>query len=196
MHRTMLFNQMIEVMQRFYPISSALILQLSQVIHFIDYRAGYTILNYKEIQKFIWFQLKGTSAEMTRDIVNSGEFASWFWFVGDFIYTTPGFFSQQPSESAIVILEDSSFIYISIEDFTALKRQFLEAESLIEKLRDNYKVLRTQHAADMKRTALERARNLCHNHPHLLKICSRKQLASFLSMSPDTLTRSLKKLTN
>jgi hypothetical protein len=194
MHSTILVNQMIDVMQRFYPISPALVLQLSQIVHFMDCRAGDTILNYKEIQKFVWFQLKGTSAEMTRDIESSKESTSWFWFVGDFLHTTPGFFSQQPSVSAIITLEDSSFIGISVEDFTILKRQFFEAEQLIEKLRDNCKVLRTQHLIDMKRSALERTRNLCRNHPNLLKICSRKQLASFLSMSPDTLTRAMKKL--
>ncbi|WP_074604788.1 Crp/Fnr family transcriptional regulator [Pedobacter steynii] len=160
----------------------------------MDCRAGNTILNYKEIQKFVWFQLKGTSAEMTRDMESSEESTSWFWFVGDFLHTTPGFFSQQPSVSSIVTLEDSSFIAISVEDFTALKKQFFEAEQLIEKLRDNCRVLRTQHLIDMKRTALERTRNLYYNHPNLLKICSRKQLASFLNMSPDTLTRAMKKL--
>ncbi|NQX38762.1 cAMP-binding domain of CRP or a regulatory subunit of cAMP-dependent protein kinases [Pedobacter steynii] len=194
MHNAILVHQMIDVMRRFSPVSSALALQLSQIVHFMDCRAGNTILNYKEIQKFVWFQLKGTSAEMTRDMESSEESTSWFWFVGDFLHTTPGFFSQQPSVSSIVTLEDSSFIAISVEDFTALKKQFFEAEQLIEKLRDNCRVLRTQHLIDMKRTALERTRNLYYNHPNLLKICSRKQLASFLNMSPDTLTRAMKKL--
>jgi hypothetical protein len=185
---------MIDILQRVYPISTALVVQLSQVIHFIDCRAGDTILNYKEIQKFVWFQLKGTSAEMTRDVKSSKESISWFWFVGDFLHTTPGLFSQQPSGNSIVILEDSSFIAISVEDYTLLKKQFSEADWLIEKLRDNCKVIRTQHLIDMKCSALERTRNLYHAHPNLLKICSRKQLASFLNMSPDTLTRSLRKL--
>jgi CRP-like cAMP-binding protein len=194
MHQPILFYQMIDLMQRFYPIPSALVVQLSKVIHIINCSAGETILNYKEIQKSVWFQLKGTSAEMTRDSRSSREFISWFWFVGDFLHTTPGFFSQQPSGNSIVILEDSSFIAISVEDYTALKKQFFEAEKLIEKLRDNCKVLRTQHLIDMKGSALERTRNLYHTHPNLLKICSRKQLASFLNMSPDTFTRAMKKL--
>jgi len=194
MHQPILFHQMIDIMQRFSPIPTALVVQLSQVVHIINCSAGETILNYKEIQKFVWFQLKGTSAEMTRDMESSKESTSWFWFVGDFLHTTPGFFSQQPSGSSIITLEDSSFIAISVEDFIALKKQFLEAEPLIEKLRDNCRVLRTKHLIDMKRSALERTRNLCHSHPNLLKICSRKQLASFLNMSPDTLTRAMKKL--
>jgi len=195
MHQhSILFNRLVEVKKRFHPISSAYVLQMAQFSHIKFYKAGETILNFKEIQSFVWFQGSGTTMEITRDLISGKEFTTWFWFPDDFLYTEPGFFSQHPSVSSIVALEDSIFMYISVEDFLTLKQLFSETEKVSEKLRDNYKMRRTQHTLDMKHIAIERIRSFHSTHPALFKVCSRKRLASFLGMSPDTLTREMKKL--
>lgn len=195
MHQhSILFNRLVEVKKRFYPISSAYVLQMAQFSHVIRFKAGETILNFKEIQNFVWFQGSGSTMEITRDLISGKEFVTWFWFPDDFLYTEPGFFSQHPSVSSIVALEDSIFMYISVEDFLTLKQQFAETEKVSEKLRDNYKMLRMQHTLGMKNIAIERISNLHNIHPVLFKVCSRKRLASFLDMTPDTLTREMKKL--
>jgi CRP-like cAMP-binding protein len=188
-----LFNQMIEVMRGFYPnLSNGFILQLREYIRFIDHNAGEIILHYKEVQKVAWFQGSGISAEITDPfgiaIIN------FFWFAKDFLFTTPGFFSQDESESSILIIEDSTFAYISAQDFAKLKQQFPEAEILSEKLRNHYKALNMQRTIDNKRKTIIRVKELYRQHERLFELCSKKQLAGYLGMEPDTLTRAMKKL--
>ena len=193
-HHSLLFNQMIEVLQRFYPnLPTAFILQLREYIRFISHTQSEIILHYKEVQKVAWFLGAGTCAEITIDPVTKEEITTFFWFGNDFLFTTPGFFSQQPTESYIQVLEASSFAFIEVENFIKLKQQFPETEILSERLRDYYKALNLQHTIDNKRKSLDRVRDLHSVHEKLFEICTRKQLASYLNMTPDTLKRAMRK---
>lgn len=192
-NQSILFTQMIDVMRGVYPnLSNTFILQLRKFIHFIEHSAGEIILHYKEVPKVAWFQASGISAEITDPYGKAA--TSFFWFANDFLFTTPGFFSQDESESSILIIEDSTFAYISAQDFMKLKFLFPETEILSEKLRNHYKMLNMQHTLDNKHLSLIRVKELYRTHERLFELCSKKQLASYLDMEPDTLTRAMKKL--
>lgn len=194
-HHLILFNQMIGVLQRFYPnLPIPLLVQLREYLHFIDHNTGTIILHYKEVQKVAWFLGAGTCAEITIDPFTKNEITTFFWSENDFLFTTPGFFSQQPSESYIQTLEPCSFAFMTFENFLKLKQQFAETEILSEKIRDYYKTLNSQRIIENKRKSLDRINGLQLVHQNLFELCTRKQLASYLNMTPDTLKRGMEKL--
>lgn len=194
-HHEQYFNQMVETMQQFYEITPAFIIRLRSLVYFIDHIAGEMILHPKDIQRCAWFQVSGISAELFKASGKSGTLTSWFWFANDFIYTSPGFFSQRPTESSIEVIADSHFICISFNDFNILMAEFPEIKQLTENLRDKSKKQRAAHRLSLSENALMRVKRMYRERPEIFESdCSKVRLASFLQMAPDTLTRAMKTL--
>lgn len=188
------FLHMVNVLSRFYPVSPAFVLRLREFIHLVEFTAGDRLLYYKQMQREIWFVLDGGIAEISRDLYMGEETTTWLWFQDDFLFTSPGFFSQQPAESCIELLQDGRFLSLAVEDFQLLKKEFPQTQQLTENIRDHYHKLRIRHIMEMKWTAAKRIKKLYNLQPELFTPGLRNKLASFFCIDPDTLSRIVKQL--
>ena len=160
-----------------------------------EYCSKDTYLSKKAIQNKIWFIINGSAREFKTDSDSTeSEHTIWFWYPDDVLYVTPGFFSQSPVQSSIQFLEDSHLLYISFEDYNYLKQNFAETEVITEKIRDYYETARHCYLLDrIRHNCEEKYQELFKSHPKLFNQAKLKDIASFLCVNPDTLSRFRKK---
>jgi hypothetical protein len=188
------FNELIEVLGRFIKLSHKFKSVLKGVLYETVYNKSVRILSAKSPQDMAWFMLVGLSREIRVHQETFEENTVWFWFPKDFIYTTPGFFSREPSESTVEVLEDSKVVLISHEDWTIMKNTFPETEIITEKIRAEYDKMRSLHADDIKNLSTdERYLKLEKTLDILFGRTQLRFIAEYLGMSPDTLGKLRKK---
>jgi CRP/FNR family transcriptional regulator, anaerobic regulatory protein len=118
------------------------------------------------------------------------EITSWFMQENDLVVSVYSFFSQKPGFENIELLEDSSLISISYSDLQSLYRQFPEFNFFGRVLTEHYYVCSEERVISHRmQTSKQRYMALYQANPHLFNRASLKQIASYLGMTPETLSR-------
>ncbi|WGQ10756.1 hypothetical protein QG516_03690 [Pedobacter gandavensis] len=182
------FDNLIRILEQYLALNHSFRTMLRSKLQETTYKKGSRILNFHEKQKIAWFMLDGLAREIRVNGETFEEKTMWFWSEMSFLYTTPGFFSQQPSECTIEILKDSRMLLISYQDWTDLKEDFKETEFITEKIRGTYDKLRQEHIDDIKN--LNTVDRYLKHKPVLLQLLAAtklKYVAEYMSMSADRL---------
>jgi len=184
------FHILLDAMDRFLPLSVPFKMALRPLLFEQRYFKGSRILNFKQTQSQLWFLLDGLVREIHVDQETFVEHTSWFWTKGKLICSEPGFFSQEPSDKSIEILEDCMVVVLSYQNWLSLKDEFLESYILTEKLRSFYVRQRLQFSDELlSRSAEDRFIKHKNELSSLFLITKVKYIAEFMSMTPDTLGR-------
>jgi CRP-like cAMP-binding protein len=146
------------------------------------------LLRRGEICKNLYFIEKGfVRAYYDKD---GQEVTSWFMQENDLIVSVHSFFRQQPSHENIMLLEKTTLTSISYEDLQALYRQFPRFNYTGRLLTENYYVLSEERLISMRmQSAQERYIALLRKYPQILRRAQLNQIASYLGMKPETLSR-------
>lgn len=188
------FEQLIKILADFISLSVKFKLALRSVLFETTYYPEARILHARETQSMVWFMLDGLAREIRVDGLTFSERTTWFWFPFSFLYTTPGFFSQQSSESTIEVLRDCNMVLMSYENWFRLKGLFKEAEQVTEMIRGANDQLRLQHEHQvMYMTTEERYLENQVLMDMLFRQTKRKFIAEFMGMSIDRLGKLRKK---
>ncbi|MNJ87502.1 hypothetical protein D3C87_50220 [compost metagenome] len=184
------FEQLLKVMEIVMVLSFQFKLTLKKVLYETSYDKDVRILNFGGTQRVVWFMLSGLLREIRINKVTLKEKTSWYWLPGSFVYTDPGYFSQQPSVRAIQTETDCNLVWISYEDWSALKATFSEVEAITEIIRGGYSKMRIEHMEDMKLlTVDERYLDLEGTLDYLFPRTQLNYIADFMGMAPATLGR-------
>ena len=129
------------------------------------------ILDYNEVSKHYYFINKGCIRLFT--ISKSGdENSRYFAFEGNFVTALPSFIDQMPAEEYLQTIEKSEFTKIYTE---ILELGFITAQKRIYGFQGF--------------DAVEKVKWIIKFQPQLLLQVSNKMVASYLGMSPSTLSR-------
>jgi CRP-like cAMP-binding protein len=142
-----------------------------------------------DVCKYIAFIVHGSARMFSVD--DKGDehivrFALESWWLGD----TESFNLLTPSRYNIEILEDSEMLIISVADAVDLRDQN-QPFNLTIRAMDKQLSIATQkriHAA-ISMTAEERYEDLANTYPQFLQRFSQSMIASYLGLSPETLSR-------
>lgn len=116
--------------------------------------------------------------------------SSWFMKEGDVIISVESFFDQKPSYESIQALEDTLVHYISFQELEHIYHHFLEFNFVGRILVQNYYKLSEQRLFSMRlQTAVERYHFLLENFPELVRRVPTGDIASYLGVSRETLSR-------
>lgn len=182
------FHLLIKMLEKLMPLSVLVKQRMMGMIISELHEKGTRILYQREVQNKIWFIVRGSAREY-RDDLGAGlhEKTTWFWFATDIIYTVPGFFGQNPVQSSIELLEDSHLLYLNIDDYLYLKN---ETTILFEKIRDHCESLRLAHwQNNIHLNGKQKYLQLFQLHPNLFIYAKQKDIANFLGITPDTLSK-------
>ena len=123
------------------------------------------------------------------------EVTAWFMHENDMVISVHSFYQQKPSHENVELLEDSSVVSIAYNDLQQLYRRFPEFNFIGRVLTEHYYALSEERAIALRtHTARERYKGLLQTHPEFFDRVPLKQIASYLGMAPETLSRLRRKV--
>lgn len=118
------------------------------------------------------------------------EITHWFAFENDFVTSFHSFITQQPSVENLQLLEGSVLWSISKDKFTKLLDTHQEIERLLRIAYENYYIRLEERFVNAQfKTAAQRYESLLEESPHIIERVSLGQIASYLGISQETLSR-------
>lgn len=123
-------------------------------------------------------------------ILHEREVSDWFFGEGETVVSIDSFYDQVPSLDFIQALEDSDLFYISHDEYLYLNRTFIEFNVIGRVLTNKYLRIWHQQARNIRMlTAEERYAYLLEHQPELIRRVPVRDLASYLDMTRETLSR-------
>lgn len=152
------------------------------------------LLQYDDVADYYYFVNKGAVRLYT--ITNEGqEISRYFAFEDTFVTALPSFIDQNPAQEYLQTIENSELLRVKREDFYNLVATVpVFAKIYTEILELGFIVAQERIYGFQGYDALNKVKWVIKNQPKLLLRVSNKMAASFLGISPSTLSRLKSKL--
>lgn len=180
------FDLLCRRLSSFHPFSLVFKAELQSMLSLVELKRGALMVACGQRQAKVWFLCQGHAKEVSCSEQDGKEHVSWLWFAGDFLFSYPGFFAQEPAIADMRLIEDCTLLEISFDDFVQLRESFPEVPILVEKIRSYYERLRVGHASDLVNlSARERYQRFYGQHRSLFQVAKQKDITSFLGIRND-----------
>ncbi len=109
---------------------------------------------------------------------------------GDMVCCIESTFQQKPTELMIEALEPTTYYLIDYKDIQRICSDSLSLQKLYSRILEMMLVISQQKANEMRFTSVrERYENFVRQYPEAVKRASSRHIASYLLMTPETLSR-------
>lgn len=171
-----------------YSLSPQLLDHLSKNLKYRQLLKKHYLLKAGHVSRSVYFIQQG----LLRAFYMKGdtEVTSWFMKEGDVSLSIESFYEQKESYESIQALEDCSLYYIDYQELEYIYRHFPEFNTIGRLLTIKYHILWVQQLYSIRmQSADERYKWLLDNHPDLLSRVPAKYIASYLDITPVTLSK-------
>jgi CRP-like cAMP-binding protein len=169
-------------------LSARCIKQLKKIIKTRSIKAGEHLLVMGQVCENLYFIKKGLLK--CYYILNNRPVCDWFFAEMETVVAVDSFYDQIPSADYIQALEDCELLYITFQELAYLYRTFVEFNIVGRVLTHRYFRIWHRQARNIRMlTSEERYRILIETQPDLVSRVPVGDLASFLDMRPETLSR-------
>lgn len=152
-------------------------------------RRGELLLNFGDVCRYCYFTNKGAIQIFYLD-KNGDEATRDFVFEGTWVTELSSFIHQQPAKESFKALEPLELLSINRESFFKLVESVPQFSHIYQRnLETSYTRSVDRIGSFVSMDAEQRVRWLYENQPHLLTRLSNKVVASYLGISPETLSR-------
>ena len=181
-------NVALELSRQTVSISKEALEKLASILVRAEIKKGQNFLNEGDVCKQIGFVQKGLVRQYYYK--NKKEFTEHFSCEGDVFICIESFLRQVPSRLIVEALENTVIYGLPHDEVLALGAECYEIEVLYRGLLENSLIL-SQVKMDMFRmeTANERYNRLLREQPEIVKRAPLSHIASYLLMTPETLSR-------
>ena len=157
------------------PLSDAALDKIASILVRTEVKKNTLYLKEGEVSKYIGYVYKG----MLR----------LFYYKNKF-FSIESFFRQQPTHLMIEALENSVVYGLPHDELLELAAEHYEIEVMYRTLIENSLILSQQKADTLRfESANERYRRLLREHPEIIQRAPLSHIASYLLMTPETLSR-------
>ena len=158
-----------------------------------EYPKGEILIEQGKKNEFVFFLITGSAKSY--NYKDSKQICLWFAFESDCIATIRTF-DDLISQETVELLEDSELIQIKLGDLMTLSNQFTSISSLIlQLLKEHILFLEYKLNGLQFMTSAERYDKLIRDYPEVLQRVSLTDIASYLGISRETLSRIRRKIT-
>ena len=170
------------------PLSDAALDKIASILVRTEVKKNTLYLKEGEVSKYIGYVYKG----MLRLFYykNKKELTEHFACEGTNFFSIESFFRQQPTHLMIEALENSVVYGLPHDELLELAAEHYEIEVMYRTLIENSLILSQQKADTLRfESANERYRRLLREHPEIIQRAPLSHIASYLLMTPETLSR-------
>lgn len=184
-----MYNWMFESFGKIYPSRKGLKKMIIQHTRVEFFSKGEIIQENNKINRQCYFVFKGlVMGSYVKD--NGEEVTSWFMREGDVVISVRSFFTQQPSREVLIALEDVICISLSYDLLQKIYGVFTEFNFVGRVLTEKYYIQMEERAYSLRMDdATQRYNKLLADHPDILKRVPLKYIASYLGITPQSLSR-------
>ena len=154
-----------------------------------QYKAKTIVLNAGEVCKHSYFVNSGLLRSFTINdniVEHILSFACEGWWIGD-MYSL---ISQKPGNLFIEVLEDAEVVLLSKENQEQLYHEIPKLERFFRILTENSLVANQERLMDnLSLSAEERFDKFCKKYPTLIQKVSQKQIAAYIGVTPEFLSK-------
>lgn len=169
-------------------ISQELELELNAISHTLTLPKNHTLIHSNERCHHIYFIKKGLLRGYYFD--DDKEITNWFAQETEFATCFYAFIANKPSFEIIQTLEECELVQVSHADLQNLYAKFQETERIGRILTENYYIKLEERLLNLQfKTAKERYQKFATTKPGLLQRASLGQIASYLGITQETLSR-------
>lgn len=181
-------NTLIKQIKTIYPISIESEKALAQICKELKFLKGKDVQSIGHTCKSIYFVKRGgVRIYYFKDDIDITES---FEFENAFVARAESLFTGKPSKKAIQAIEDSVLIAIDSDKLFKLFDHHPDLERLFRKIIESSYVNTVNRIESLQfNTAEERYLNLIKDHPNILKRVPLKFIASYLGITPVSLSR-------
>jgi CRP-like cAMP-binding protein len=171
------------------PLSESLQQQFARMIVREKHPKKTFLLKEGQTAKKIYFINEGF-ARAFYQTPDGRECTSWFMGGGDFMISVYSFFTQQPAAENIELLEDTDLLSMTWAQLQSIYADYPEFNFTGRIITQKYYMESEERNILLRTlTARERYERLLQTHPQILKHASLGQVASYLGITQETLSR-------
>lgn len=184
-----MYSNMFALFNSIYPVSQALQEVIRQNAGVVFFRKRSVILEHGKICRYCYFGVKGlVRAYYVKD--SGHEVTSWFMKEGDIIISVQSFFRQEASHEVLEAMEDTVCIALRQDQLEQIYRVYPEFNYIGRKLTEEYYIQMENRAFSLRMdNATQRYQKLLQQHPDIITRVPLTHIASYLGISPSTLSR-------
>ncbi len=172
-------------------VESTTLDEISDFCNYLKLSKGTELIQEGKRHHFFYFITRGSVKSY--HLKEQKEICTWFAFEKEIVSTIKTF-EGHPSNETIKLLEDSEFIRINTRAFKTLAESKISVSRLINEFITEHAIFLEELLYLQSKPGKERYENLIKAEPQLIQRVSLTDLASFLGMSRETLSRIRSKL--
>ena len=177
-----------EISRIYCTLTPAAVQILGSILVPMKFQKGDTILQEDQVCRNLYFVDKG----MVRQYYykNKKDVTEHFSFEGRIVFCIESFLKQEPSRLMVEALENTTLYAIPYEHWHIQMMQNQEMEMLYRKILEHVAISSQEHADSQRfENAAERYERLLREKPEIILRAPMVHIASFLQMTPETLSR-------
>jgi len=177
-----------EIARIYCPMTPRGVEVLGSILVPLKFQKGETILEEGKVCRALYFVDKG----MVRQYYykNKKDVTEHFSFEGRIVFCIESFLKQEPSRLIVEALENTKLYAIPYDELHNLMERNQEMEMLYRKILEHVAISSQEHADSQRfENAAERYDRLLREKPEIILRAPMVHIASFLQMTPETLSR-------
>ena len=186
-------DELLDLFSAFPSLNEEEVKAISENIVIGSFKKGTILLKEGQVSKECYSVLKGCIRQYY--IIDGDEKTTAFFIEGEAVASFSSYANQTPSKHYLVCVEDCSLTVGTKEKEIEMISKFPKLEPIIRsEMEKNAGKAQEEHSFFITSSPEERYLNLIKNRPDLLNRVPQHQIASFLGIKPESLSRLRKRL--
>jgi CRP-like cAMP-binding protein len=187
-------TEVLQVMGHIAPLPAPFQQRLKEELYTESFKARHILLRPGDIARRVYYIKQGFLRAYFID--QSGKkHTTWFMRRGDVMISVYSFFTQSPAQEYIEVLQDCILQSLTYGQLQAYYAEFREGNLIGRTLTEKYYILSEKRSISLRtQTQEERYQYLLGEHPDIHQLTTLDNIASYLGISRETLSRMRNKM--